>query len=90
MSAVLYVLARFVYYLVVGLQLCMFVRAITSWIMPDEDNKLTSFVYSVTEPLIYPVRSLLERIPAVRDMPFDISFMVTFLLLIILQYLLMI
>lgn len=74
--------------MVVALQLFMFVRAILSWVMPEEDNALIRFVNSVTEPVIYPVRALLDRIEAIRNLPFDISFMVTFILLVILQYIL--
>lgn len=66
----------------------MFVRAILSWIMPEEDNVLIRFVHMVTEPVIFPVRALLNRIEAVRNMPFDMSFMVTFILLVIIQYIL--
>lgn len=85
MTVVIYILVRFVYYLVLALQLCMFARAVLSWVMPDEDNSFTRLLYSVTDPLIYPVRAIIERIPSLRDMPFDISFMITFILLIILQ-----
>ncbi len=88
LTSLIYVTVKFIYYMVVALQLFMFVRAILSWIMPEEDNALIRFVNSVTEPVIYPVRTLLDRIEAVRNMPFDISFMVTFILLVILQYIL--
>jgi YggT family protein len=74
--------------MIVALQLFMFVRAILSWIMPEEENMLVRFVNSVTEPVIYPVRVLIDRIEALRNMPFDISFLVTFILLVILQYIL--
>jgi YggT family protein len=74
--------------MVVALQLFMFVRAILSWVMPEEENMLVRFVNSVTETVIYPVRLLLDHVEAVRNMPFDISFLVTFILLVILQYIL--
>lgn len=66
----------------------MFIRAILSWVMPDEDNAIIRFVNAITEPIIYPVRTLINRIESVRNLPFDISFMITFLLLVILQYIL--
>lgn len=74
--------------MVVALQLFMFIRAILSWVMPDEDNAIIRFVNAITEPIIYPVRTLINRIESVRNLPFDISFMITFLLLVILQYIL--
>lgn len=66
----------------------MFARAIMSWIMPEDENMVSRFVFAVTEPIIYPVRMLLEKIEAVQNIPFDISFLVTFLLLVVIQYLL--
>lgn len=66
----------------------MFVRAILSWIMPEEENTLVRFINAVTDPIIYPVKVMLDKIEAVRNMPFDLSFLVTFILLVILQYIL--
>ena len=83
-----YLLKSVVYYALGALQLLMLVRAVMSWFMPDEDNRLYLFVVSVTEPVIYPVRALLERIPAIAEMPLDLSFMVTYLLLALIQNLL--
>lgn len=88
MTAIVYICTRFVYYLVVALQFCMFIRAVMSWIMPDSDGPVTQVIYAVTEPLMFPVRCLVEKIPALRDLPIDISFMITYLLLILIQYLL--
>lgn len=74
--------------MLVALQLFMFVRAILSWIMPEEENTLVRFINAVTDPIIYPVKVMLDKIEAVRNMPFDLSFLVTFILLVILQYIL--
>jgi len=59
-----------------------------SWIVPDLDNKFVGFVYSVTEPIILPVRMIIERIPSFSQLPVDISFTVTFILLMVIQYIL--
>jgi len=67
------------------LQILMFLRAALSWIMPDDDNVLSEFVFTATEPLIAPVRGLLERFEFVRGLPFDLSFFVTFILLVLVQ-----
>ena len=58
----------------------MFLRAILSWFIMDE-NKFTNFLYAVTEPFIYPVRRFLERMNWLQNSPIDFSFMITFLLL---------
>ena len=81
LAFVSYTVTQFAYYLIVAIQFCMFVRAILSWVMPDEDSALLRFLYAVTEPVIFPVRALLDRFPGLRGFPFDLSFMITFILL---------
>ncbi len=62
----------------------LLVRAILGF-FADESSKFLIFSCIVTEPIIYPVRVLLSRIPALDDLPIDISFMVTYLILILVQ-----
>mgnify|MGYP000858906007 FL=1 len=85
LSIVLYIITKTVYFGLVVLQMLMFLRAALSWLMPDDDNVLSEFVYTATEPIIAPVRGLLEHFEFVRGLPFDLSFFVTFLILVILQ-----
>lgn len=66
----------------------MIARALLSWFPIDDDNPILSFVYAITEPFIYPVRSLLERFDAPTAMPIDIPFIVTYMILFILSSLL--
>lgn len=53
--------------------------------MADEDNAFIRFVNAVTDPIIIPVRMLLEKFEFVRNMPIDISFFVAYILLVIVQ-----
>ncbi|MFY9380557.1 MAG: YggT family protein [Acutalibacteraceae bacterium] len=85
LSIVLYIITKTVYFGIVVLQILMFLRAAFSWIMPDDDNMFSEFIYTATEPIIAPVRGFLERFDFVRGLPFDISFFVTFMILVILQ-----
>lgn len=85
MTAFFYTVSTIASLLITFLQLMMFVRAIMSWFPVDDDNVILRFAYAVTEPFIYPVRLLLDRIPSLREMPIDIAFSVTFLLLFLLQ-----
>jgi len=64
--------------------LAMMVRAIMSWFL-DESNAIHGFFISITEPFIIPVRMLLDKLSIGRGMPIDISFLVTFLLLSVLE-----
>ncbi len=71
-----------------SVQICMLLRAILSWLPFDDDSPLVRFTYAVTEPLIIPIRSLLERSKSVQMLPIDLSFFVTYILLSVIQGLL--
>ena len=63
-----------------AVQFAMLGRAILSW-FPMNSNKLTDFLYAVTEPFIYPVRMLFEKMRWFQGLPIDISFLVSYLLI---------
>ena len=44
-------------------------------------GKISDFLYSVTEPFIYPVRMLFEKMNWFSGLPIDISFLVTYMLI---------
>ena len=69
-------------------QLLFLARAILSWIFMNEESKVMNFLYRVTEPLIIPARILLGRIEGINEIPIDIPFFVTVILLPIVQMLL--
>lgn len=54
------------------LQFMFFARAIMSWFVQGSDSKIYEFLCLVTEPLIQPFRSLLSRVSALRNCPFDL------------------
>lgn len=70
------------------LEFLMFARAIFSWFPQMQGSRIAEFLYMVTEPIIMPFRSLLDRFPATRMIPIDFSFLCAFLTLKILQMLL--
>ena len=63
--------------------LLMFFRAILQWI-PVSD-KLCMIVEAVTEPLVAPVRRIVDRLMPKSATPIDISFIVTYMILYILE-----
>ena len=85
MYQVLYVISATVRYLITAIQFLMFARAILSWLPIDEDNPIMNFLYTVTEPVIMPVRAVIERFGWFEGMPIDMSFFITFILLSILS-----
>ncbi len=87
MAYVLQILANVVILLLSAVQLAMLIRAILSW-FPMDSNRFTDFLYGITEPFIYPIRMLFEKLNWFQNLPIDISFMVTYLLLTVLILLL--
>ena len=63
------------------LNIAMLARAILSWIPDAEDWAVARFVAVLTEPLVIPVRALFNKMGWFQDMPVDISFFVTYILL---------
>ena len=70
------------------LEICFLIRAVLSWFPVREDNPILAFVAMVTEPIIAPVRALFDRMGWFRNLPIDISFFVSYLLLMLVQALL--
>jgi len=69
------------------LELAMLVRAVLSWFIMD-GGKFVDFLYAVTEPFIYPVRRLLEKMNWLQGTPIDFSFMITFFIISLLSMIL--
>ena len=63
-----------------AVQLAMMARAIISW-FPIEPNKFIRFLEIFTEPVVYPIRKLFEKLNWFQNTPLDVSFMVAYLLL---------
>ena len=88
MPTVVYFIVLLARTIVTVLLVAMFVRAVLSWFIDDEDSRLVRFLNLITEPVIMPVRSLFERLGWFQNLPIDISFYVSYLLLALLQLLL--
>ena len=67
--------------LLIALQLLMLGRAILSWLPLEEENPVENFLFSLTEPVIAPVRALIDRFGWFEGLPIDMSFFITFILL---------
>jgi YggT family protein len=59
----------------------LFIRAFMSFFIQETNSKPVLFIYSVTEPVIYPVRSALMKIEFFQTLPIDFSIMITLFLL---------
>ena len=76
-----YVITQVAVLLIVLLELAMLGRSICSWLPLEEDNPIETFLIGITEPLIYPLRVLFDRLNWFVGMPIDMPAMVTFLIL---------
>ena len=89
MAIFMYVLVSTLSLLIEVLFVLMFIRAIFSWFPTESPGKLQLIIYHMTEPVIAPVRKFLWRMGWFQGLPIDMSFMVTYLLLGLLQFALM-
>ncbi len=88
MGEFVYVFTSIVYYFLCALQFCMLIRAVLSWFPLDDDNKFLIFIESITEPVIFPIRALLDKLGLFTNFPLDMSFLFAYILLSILSGLL--
>ncbi len=57
-------------------------RCICSWIPQLSNSSVGNFIYSITEPVVAPVRRLLYRlIPSLERLPIDLSVLTVFLII---------
>ena len=88
MTAFIYVVTKLVSVFLGAEQLLMMFRAVLSWLPIDEDSDISNFLFAMTEPVIYPVRMLLDRFEGLDEFPIDLSFIISFMLLSLVQMLL--
>lgn len=80
MQGILYLLIASVRLILSAWYLLFIISAVLSW-LPDIDNAFTDFVFSVTEPVLAPIRDLFDRLDVSSALPIDLSFLVVMILL---------
>lgn len=63
------------------IEIAILARVIISWIPVNRDSRIIQYLYTITEPILGPIRSLIEKSAFGRNMMFDISPIVAFLLI---------
>ena len=81
----IYVVVQFALMLVKVVSFCMFARAILSWFELNPENKLVRFLYAMTEPAVQPVRNLFYKKNWFADVPIDMSFTATFMIIYLIE-----
>jgi uncharacterized protein YggT (Ycf19 family) len=83
---VVFFLKSFVNVIISLLQIAMFARAILSWFIdPMNEGGIVAFLTALTEPVILPVRALCAKMHWFEGMPLDVPFLITVLLLAMIQ-----
>ncbi len=59
----------------------MLLRVILGWFSMGEQTRLGALLFVLTEPLILPVRILCARLGLFKNIPFDMPFLITNLIL---------
>ena len=85
MSVALYLIQQTAITLIGFLEIAMFARAILCWFDQTGESRISAFLFTITEPIIFPIRALCEKMHWFEGIPIDIPFMLTYLVLILLQ-----
>lgn len=72
MSIIFYLLNVILYVF----DILLLVRAVCSWVPSFRESMVYRFSFTITEPILRPVRDLLYKIEWVRRCPLDLSFLV--------------
>ena len=88
MAVAVYLIKNTALVLISVLSIAMLVRAILSWFDRTGESGISVVLYTITEPVILPVRRLCERMHWFEGIPIDIPFTLTWLILMVIQVLL--
>ena len=72
---------RAIDYLLIFIQYAIFARVIVSWLPISRNNSIIRLLYQITEPILAPLRGIIERSAIGRNMIFDFSPVLAFLLI---------
>ncbi len=64
-----------------AIQILLFAGVLLTWFPVDRNSRFIRFLHTCTAPLLMPVRALLDKVQFLRNIPFDFSYVVVFLLL---------
>ena len=83
----IYILVQFIIVFIDVITIAMCIRAVLSWFY-DGDGAFVRLLYCITEPAILPIRKLLVKMNWLQNSPMDFSFLLTYIVLFIIQALL--
>ncbi|WP_099187988.1 YggT family protein [Tepidibacter mesophilus] len=75
----MFIIIKAVSYFVRFLELMILIRCVISFVPSLQYSKITDFVYSVTEPILHPIREMLYKYA--NTGPFDLSPIIAYFLI---------
>lgn len=63
------------------IEIAIFARVIISWLPISRENRFIVLLYQITEPILAPIRAMIQRSALGRNMIFDFSPIIAFLLI---------
>ena len=85
MDALIYFFRNLLLTMLYVLDIAMLIRAVFSWIDPEQGSRFSAFLYTVTEPIIMPFRKLCYKMNWFQGTPLDVPFLMTILVMWLLQ-----
>lgn len=67
------------------IEFAILARVLISWLPVPKENRIIQMLYTITEPILAPIRAMIERSAFGRNMMFDFSPIIAFLLIGILR-----
>ncbi len=67
------------------IELAILIRVFLSWLPVPKEHRLIDLLYQITEPVLAPIRSLISRSSFGKNMMFDFSPIIAFILIGILK-----
>lgn len=81
----IYILTVFILRFLDVLSFAMLLRAVLGWFFMDGEGKIMGFLYTLTEPVIYPFRKLFYKLNWFQDSPMDIAFIFSWMFLYVIE-----
>lgn len=78
--SILYLVFKIADSIIAAFQLILVIYAVSSWFIRDPFNKFMNVLRTFIDPVLDPVRSVLERFSIVRALPIDLSFLIVYIL----------
>jgi len=76
-----YLIYRALNIVITVIEIAIFARVIISWLPISRENRLIILLYQITEPILAPIRAIIQRSALGRNMMFDFSPIIAFLLI---------